>query len=834
MSTRSTLHNDGLGGWTGVREGAFVTQKESDICIRFLQIDTRCPQNLAYFVHTHERALANALQSQRQRTHASSPQSAPDGGRASDRTKTVATTSSSSSITLAEALSRPTLFFSSPSLKAAKLSLTPHHLYYLLSKFEELGVDIGPMKVRLEDLHSNAAPSEYMSFLGQAPTSRGKQSDADSLRSVSSMRSVMSSMSSFLANLSLSNSEAKAEKQAAQFKENIRYLYSCFTKIPALRLAPDHKVRPVAGYEIFPFDTAVPLHAFKNVSALEVCDVDFRQFFGWHWIAKNLRSLTVRRAYVDSPRDLLEKIILDDLKGRREHASKSLVPTTPLTSYAPFWPTNSPKNRLVDLSRSVTSPESPLVEARRGSLGSPYLVRGGSSDGSTKLRMRGESPGRPTGSRHGSLHKPRQSNTSINRRSSGSSGSSVNEVTPRHSSLDLSLGGGLPKDTWRCLRHLGLAENGLTSLKLDDLASVAGTLQSLDLSGNHFSEIPDLSNLPHLRALNMSNCMIDSLQSLVRTPVPAITTLNLRSNRLLQLIGIERILSLERIDLRDNKLRDPVELARLAHIPNIVDLYVVKNPFTKTYSDYRITIFNEFRKNPGYTEDIIIDTLGPIYHEKKHLHDRAKESSVVPVIEPHLDDEDFEQPSVVQSEIMPPPFEPQEHPAQLQSHRRTTSDMGPHTTRKYKKPRRRVVELAKAEVMVTPPPDITVENIDKILNTPSETDEPTTPEYITQSARSKAQQSEPETPVTRPQLSSAFTTPVPAPRIRNSFDDDDSPVQMPRTLAPETDHYQQNVGASLKHDLSAEWLPSLDRDKLDESRHNRSFSPRSDTHSEKI
>nr|POE77551.1 putative leucine-rich repeat-containing protein [Quercus suber] len=807
----------------------------ADVCIRdpyYTTMDSEDGQNLAQFVHTHERALANALQSQRRRKHGSSPQSAPDTSNTNNKVKAIVTTSSAS-ITLAEALSRPYLFFSSPSLKAAKLSLTPHHLYYLLSRFEDLGVDVGPMKVRLEDLHSNAAPSEYMSFLGQAPTSRGKQSDVDSLKSVSSMRSVMSSMSSFLANLSLSNSEAKAEKLATQFQENVRYLYSCFTKIPALRLAPDHKVRPIAGYEAFPFDTAVPLYAFKNVSALEVCDVDFRQFFGWHWVAQNLRSLTVKRGYVDSPRDLLEKIILDDLKGRREHASRSLGPTTPLTNSTPFWPTNSPRSRHGDLSRSVTSPESPLVEARRGSLGSSYaLARGGSSDGSTTMRKRSDSPGRPISSRHGSLHKPRRSNTSINRRSSGSSGSSVNEVTPRHSSLDLSLGTGLPRDTWRCLRHLGLPENGLTSLKLDDLASVAGTLQSLDLSGNHFSEIPDLSNLTHLRALNMSNCMISSLQSLVRTPVPAITTLNLRSNRLLQLIGIERVPSLERIDLRDNRLRDPVELARLAQIPNMIDLYVVKNPFTKTYSDYRITIFNEFRKNPGYTEDVIIDTLGPIYHEKKYLIDRAKESSSIPVIIPPLDDEDVDQPSEMHPQIMPPPFEPQEHPAQLQSHRRTTSDTGPQMTRRQKKPRRRVIELTKAEVMAVPPTDPTAEHIDRILHTPSETDEPTTPEHISQGSKAKAQQPEPVTPATRPQLSSAFTTPTPAPRIRDSFDDDDSPERIPRTLAADPGHYQQNVEA-LKRDLGKEWLPSLEQGRFVAPQHDHNFGPLSDAPSQK-
>lgn len=781
-------------------------------------------QNLAHFVHTHERALANALQLQRSRRHGASPQSV--GGNYDQNNRK--TTTVSAAITLAEALSRPYLFFSSPSLKAAKLSLTPHHLYYLLSKFEDLGVDVGPMNVRLENLHSNAAPSEYMSFLGQAPTSRGKQSDAASLKSVSSIRSAMSTMSSFLSNISLSSTEAKVEKQMAQYQDNIRYLYSCFTKIPALKLAPDPKVRPIAGYEVFPFDTAVPLHAFKNVSALEICDVDFRQFFGWHWMANNLRSLTVKRAHLDEPKDLLEKIILDDMKGRREHASQPRIPTTPLANRTSFWPTNSPRTKLGGLSQSATSPDSPRIDARRASLGSPYaLARAGSSEGSTtKLRKRGDSPSRPVSSRQESMHTPRPSST-LYHQSSNSSGSSVNETTSRHSALDLSLILGPPRDIWRCLRHLSLAENGFTSLKLDDLASVSGTLQSLDLSGNHFSEIPDLSNLTHLRALNMSNCMIDSLKSLVRTPMPAVTTLNLRSNRLLQLIGVERIPSLERVDLRDNRLHDPMELARLAQIPNIVDLYVTKNPFTRTHSDYRITIFNEFRKNPGYTEDVTIDAMAPIYHEKKHLSDRAEEPISAPVVKPPLDDEDdelvtsFDQ--LVRPEIMPPPSEPQ-YRAQLRAHRRTTSDVGPSAMRQHKRSRRRVVQLATVEAPRSPPREASVEPSDRHLHTPSETDEPTTPEHSLPPPATRVQRSDVQPPSSRPVLSTAFTTPPSVLRIDDTSDEDNPAGRVHHDLASATHLYRQNI-EGLKRELGAEWLAALNQSRFPEPRRDRSLSP---------
>nr|GFD44939.1 hypothetical protein [Tanacetum cinerariifolium] len=134
-------------------------------------------------------------------------------------------------------------------------------------------------------------------------------------------------------------------------QEDLRYLYSAFTKIPCLRLAPDHKARLIAGYEEFPFDTAVPLFAFKNVTALEIYDVDFRQFYGWDRLAENLRSLTVKRAGVDDPADLLINIVLDDIDKRRRRSAKA--PQSP----AP-WPTTSPTARHAHLARSEESPPS--------------------------------------------------------------------------------------------------------------------------------------------------------------------------------------------------------------------------------------------------------------------------------------------------------------------------------------------------------------------------------------------------------------------------------------------------------------------------------------------
>ena len=593
-------------------------------------------KNLAQFVRTHEKALANALQLRRQAVRHGNPQS-PNGDASPTHMGSFQSSPPTQSATsaLAAALSLGALSFTSQSVKPAKLTLTAHHLFYLLSRFEELGIAIGPMNIRLENIHADTSPGNYVSFLSQTQRSKGR-SDRDSIHSVSSVRSVMSSMSSLWSNLGVSSAgnTAKSDKAKAQAQADLKYLYSAFTKIPCLRLSPDRKARLIKGYEEFPFDSAVPLLAFKNISALEICDIDFRQFFGWDKLADQLRSLTLKRAQVDDPTDLLIGIVLDDMDKRRRRSSKAQgSPNTP-------WPA-SPSPRFGEFGRAQSAPSSPVADDRFGKNSSPQdslYVRGDSEIARSPVqkRTKSTSPTRPTSSRHGSSYRHNKSGDGkIKRSGSGSSNSSTHSLVPprtRSASNLLSMGI-LPASKWRFLKHLSLPDNGLTSLSASSLSPLANTLHSLDLSSNLFSEIPDcLATLTALRALNLSNCMIESLHSLARNPLPAIIALNLRANRLSSIAGIERLLSLERLDLRNNRLTDPTEMARLTGTPEIREIWVMGNPFVKIHTGYRITVFNLFRATPGYTEDIIIDAAAPGYSERRQLKDRVAEAEGVPIV----------------------------------------------------------------------------------------------------------------------------------------------------------------------------------------------------------
>lgn len=484
----------------------------------------------------------------------------------------------------------------------------------------------------------------------------------------------MSGMSTFWSSIGLGGSTSKTEKAKAVEQADLTYLYSAFTKLPSLRLTTDHRARLIKGFEEFPFDTAVPLFAFKNLQQLDIVDLDFRQFFGWDRLAEQLTLLTVKRANLDDPAELLTHIVLDDAEKRRRRSTKGgrgsptptsswTVPSTPCAEYA----------------QSHSDPGSPAMGSIDHEDSMDAVSREKPLSGSV-------SPKRPSPSRPNSSNRHVRTYSSKAKRSgSGSSNSSDYSIQPHRSEsasnlLSMNI---LPTSKWQRLKYLSLADNSLTSISAKSLAPVASTLRSLNLSSNLFTEIPDgLASLTRLGSLDLSNCMIGSLQSLSKSPLPAVLTINLKGNRLRSLAGVERLLSLEQLNVQDNQISDSMEMARLTGIPNLKRIWVKRNPFTKSSSDYRITTFNLFRKTPGYVEDIVIDESGPGYSERKQLVDRA------PEVERQL-----AQPSIRIAEI---PVIVQQSEASKQGPN-VPGEVAMNSTRRKKAPRRRIVDLAKDE-----------------------------------------------------------------------------------------------------------------------------------------
>ncbi|OCT54144.1 Leucine Rich Repeat family protein [Cladophialophora carrionii] len=648
-------------------------------------------RSLAQFIRQHEKALANSLQMSVHRRQSS-------GITVSTNNTTVTSGIASSNATnstsaLAAAFSLAGLSFRSHAAKAALLTLTPHHLFYLLSRMDELDITVGPMNVRLENLSTDPTPSNYVSFLQAHKPAKGR-SDKDSVHSVSSMRSVMSGMSSFWSSIGLGGNNSKSEKAKALTQADLTYLYSAFTKLPSLRLTSDHRARLIRGYEEFPFDTAVPLFAFKNLQQLDIVDLDFRQFYGWDRLAEQLTLLTVKRANVSDPTELLTNIVLDDAEKRRRRSTKGgrgsptmsaswTVPSTPRAEYA----------------QSHSDPGSP----NPGSLENEEEAIGPGNK--TRPLSGSVSPKRPGASRPASSYRQmRTYSTTVKRTGSGSSYSSEYSVQAHRSEsspniLSLNI---LPSSKWQRLKYLSLADNSMTTISAKSLVPIASTLRSLNLSSNLFTEIPDgLASLTRLVSLDLSNCMIGSLQSLSRSPLPAVLTINLRGNRLNSLAGVERLLSLEQLNIQDNKLADPMEMARLTGIPNLKRVWVKRNPFTQTHTDYRITTFNLFRSTPGYVDDIVIDKSGPGYSERKQLVDRVPEVERQ-IVQPSI--RIAEQPVIVQLANSAQPSSSE------------VAEVLTNGSRRKRAPRRRIVDLAHDDTFARVPDEDLAATLDPVAD----------------------------------------------------------------------------------------------------------------------
>lgn len=95
-----------------------------------------------------------------------------------------------------------------------------------------------------------------------------------------------------------------------------------------------------------------------------------------------------------------------------------------------------------------------------------------------------------------------------------------------------------------------------------------------------------------------------------------VLTLNLAANRIESLCGLERLVALERIDLRHNLVHESGEVGRLATLPNLSAVWIEGNPLVELEENYRINCFNLFRKEG---KNMTIDGAGPTFIESRSL-----------------------------------------------------------------------------------------------------------------------------------------------------------------------------------------------------------------------
>jgi Leucine-rich repeat (LRR) protein len=418
-----------------------------------------------------------------------------------------------------------------------------HHIFYLLMRFEELGVPVGPLDVRLP-MDSISRPLSYVSLLAAK--------DKSETGSVFSFKSI-----SGVSKMSL-GAGWWPRAPVPSVDEDLKFIYSAFTKLPALTINQSSLDVITQLANDPPVDHVVPLYTFKTIRTLECIDIDPRLIMGWDQLAESLRSLTLRRSGIEDLTEVFVDVVLEDQARKNGDSVK-------------------PRRRKL-IHRTIDS--------RRPS-------------------WKGPPPTTPPIQEEGPEPEPIADQTE----------SSPSSPPPQLSSLK-----------WAFLKHLSLADNGLTFFPANIIPYLL-SVTYLDLSSNLLVSVPSgLNQMYNLVTLNLADNMIESVLG-IYTMLGQVLTLNLSRNRIDSLCGLERLAALERVDVRKNEVLDIEEVGRLATLPNLQGVWIDGNPFTESDPNYRITCFNMFLKEG---KSITLDGTQPSFLERRSLITPATPTPVVP------------------------------------------------------------------------------------------------------------------------------------------------------------------------------------------------------------
>ena len=461
-------------------------------------------------------------------------------------------------------------------IKPLRLSFTIHHLYYILERIESstLGVDVGPLNIKLDN--PNHEPT-FISFMANnARLSRHFESDTKSISSINSMKSIVSSASMYWRSVGFS-------KDPKVINKDLKYMYSSFTKIPCLILSPKTKMNSISGYEEYPCDTSVPLNMFKNLQVLEIVDYEPNEIFGWHILSEQLRILIIKNSKISNLGEVIFNLVIDDESGR--------------LSFSHYKQQQSS----VNLNGILTG----------------LLPNNVANSGFTHLHRKTES----------SVFLDNDSEDNVfkyPKRERASTYSSFTHQTPASSTAPSTAAKdyhSLSDNKWAFLKQLTISEASITTIPAYIFKPLCN-LVKLNLSNNLMESLPEgLSQLTNLKYLNLADNLLTSLENLP-TNLVHLSTLNLNNNKLVSLQGFNNLASLEKVDLRRNKLKDfstlkPIVLQFIKNPEKFNNVYLVNNLLPK---NFRIDLFNLFN-GIKYKNNMKIDDSRPGYFESALLLD---------------------------------------------------------------------------------------------------------------------------------------------------------------------------------------------------------------------
>jgi hypothetical protein len=161
---------------------------------------------------------------------------------------------------------------------------------------------------------------------------------------------------------------------------------------------------------------------------------------------------------------------------------------------------------------------------------------------------------------------------------------------------------------WNKLKELRLPHNYIVNL--DESLMLLSAVTVIDLSDNMIERIENLQFCYSLVTLDLSYNRIRSVHSSVHS-LGNLRYLALRGNGLSSTLGLEKLLGLERLDLRDNSISSLEDIARLARLPFLEFLFLLGNPITQK-KNYRREVYLHLHK-----ESLVLDGQSASRSEKE-------------------------------------------------------------------------------------------------------------------------------------------------------------------------------------------------------------------------
>lgn len=223
--------------------------------------------------------------------------------------------------------------------KPLPLSISLHHLSYLLLRFDALGLAAGSLD---EPLPPSSRPRSTFYVVGRTTTAN-KNNNAETM-SLGSVRSALSRVSLASLAASATTSSWFSSGPPPSTDAQLKYIYSAFTKLPALDVVAAPVTGLIEGFEDEEAGpaTLTPFDVFRNLQLLSFTDVDPRNVSGWDRLSCQLRSLSLTRTGIEDIEDFFVDHIVRDVQRRAkagaaatEVASSSSSPNGHSTAQLP-------------------------------------------------------------------------------------------------------------------------------------------------------------------------------------------------------------------------------------------------------------------------------------------------------------------------------------------------------------------------------------------------------------------------------------------------------------------------------------------------------------------